>query len=110
MKKFILSAGLMLAAAVTFAGTPKGETELPAAKTSTQASMKWYPVTYDAAHPSGYIPSGTPVAVTGDQAAAENLDKCEEGSTYDCLRGFITPPSLPTSSSGDGQVTTDDRP
>ena len=110
MKKFILSAGLMLAAAVTFAGNPKGETESTAAKTSSEASMKWYAVTYDAAHPGGYIPSGSPVLVTGDQAAAENLRRCEAGSNYDCLRGFNTAPSLPTTSSGDGQVTTDDQP
>nr|WP_199078233.1 hypothetical protein [Pedobacter sp. ASV19] len=115
MKKVFFSAALLLGlTSISFADTPKGEAKDAKSETPTTSetgvTMKWYAVTYDAAHPNGYIPSGSTILVTGEQTDAESLRKCEEGTTFDCLRGFVSTPSLPSNSIGDGQVKTDDRP
>jgi len=111
MKKFILSTGLMLAAAVTFAGSPKGETkEATTTENTAGDQLVWYKVTYDAAHPTGYIPSGSTPVYSGDKAGAEALNECEDGSTRDCLRGFNSAPPLPSTSNGIDQVKTDELP
>jgi hypothetical protein len=105
---FAMALGL---SSLSFAVTPETTTPV-AAKSESKAglTLKWYVVTFDATHPNGYIPSGTPIAVTGDQSDAEMLDQCDPGSTRDCLRGFISTPSLPTNNNGDGQVKTDEQP
>lgn len=71
MKKFILSAGLMLAAAVTFAGNPKGETkDANAAESKTnEVTTKWFhfvgnATTSDIDDPSMYREEATPQCST----------------------------------------------
>jgi len=105
MKKVFFSALLMGFAAVTFAGTPKSENN--GATRSSDDDMVWYRVTYDASHQQGYIKAGEPIAFTGDQSGAAALGLCPVGNDLDCLRGYNTPPSLPTPNggAGDDQVT-----
>lgn len=96
-----------------FAGSPKNETKeanATEAKTSSKANLVWYPVTYDGAHMSGYIPAGTASVTTGDKSQAEDLGICPDGTNFDCLRGFDSAPLLPTSNAGTEQVKTDDKP
>ena len=51
---------------------------------------------------NGTIPFGSSVQFGGTKtlAYADANDGCS-GATNDCLRGFLTPPSLPTSDAGD---------
>jgi hypothetical protein len=50
---------------------------------------------------NGEIPSGASVMFGGPVtlAAADIADNCEGSNTH-CLRGFVSPPALPTSSNG----------
>jgi len=54
---------------------------------------------------NGIIPSGSSVQFGGTKtlAFADANDGCS-GSGNDCMRGFLTQPSLPTSASGDVQT------
>ncbi|XHR94286.1 hypothetical protein ACFJIV_29030 [Mucilaginibacter sp. UC70_90] len=113
--KLIPALAFMAIAAVSYAGSPKSEakdakpTEANTA-TTAGANLVWYEVTYDASHPSGYIPSGTAPAITGDKSQAQALGKCPDGTDFDCLRGFNSAPSLPTNSVGNDQIKTDEQP
>lgn len=109
MKKLLfLSVVALSSAFVSFAGNP----DKPAKPTSTSAETEtqsgttlfWYEVTYDASHPSGYIPSGTPLLVEGERAEAEDMSECSPGNVRDCVRGFSSQPTLPTSNPGTDQI------
>lgn len=111
MKKLLFSAALLMGAvAVSFAGMPKDSKSETANNTEGQvkAVYYWYKVTYDAAHPSGFIPSGTSMLLNGDETEARELEECDEGSQRDCLRGFDAAPTLPTNSAGQAQIKTDE--
>lgn len=116
MKKVILAAAFLMGlATVSFAGNPKESKEVnnetpTVSKTEAGVALVWYKVTYDGAHPTGYIPSGTPVSYNGERSGAEALEECEVGTNRDCLRGFSTAPTLPTSSTGSDQIKTDEQP
>lgn len=114
MKKILLSAALLMGlSTAVFAGTPKGEAKEPKkaeVSSNTSTNLVWYKVTYDAAHPSGYIPAGRAPEITADKAEAEELNLCPDGASYDCLRGFENPPTLPTNSAGSDQVKTNQQP
>jgi hypothetical protein len=107
MKKIILSAALLMAAAtLSFAGTPKGETKEAKTETPTEAkteagtSRLWYVVTYNATYPNGAILSSSDLY---DQGEISEIDSpCNPGTVKDCLRGFTTaPPSFPSQLAGD---------
>lgn len=69
----------------------------------TAASLYWYTVTYDAQHPSGYIPSSSSFYTQDDKANVSS--PCSAGITKDCLRGFASQLStFPSSSMGDDQI------
>ena len=75
MKKVLISSALMLAAAISFAGTPKGETkdanEPPSAE-NAGATVKWFHFTGDASDddqlndPSLYTSEASPTCPTNN--------------------------------------------
>ena len=102
MKKFILSAGIMLAAAVTFAGTPKGETKdantsepKEASATKTQAILYWFD------------------ADNGTYMGHSELSGCLNDGTKACQNGYtqVANPSNPQEpSTAPAQVDTERQP
>ncbi len=101
MKKYLLSIIAVVIAvglsAFTFENKPKAQ--------KTDDVFYWYFVDYTN-NSSGEIPLGSSVQFSGTQThqyAVDN-DGCM-GSAKDCMRGFSTVPSLPTSSSGQSQTT-----
>ncbi len=110
MKKIIFSVALLMGfAAASFAGNPKDSKSETFTQTTSNSTMVWYKVTYDAGHPLGYIPAGS-TSLADDRNEAEALEECEPGVTRDCLRGFNNAPTLPTGNSGDDQIKTDEQP
>ena len=65
--------------------------------------LYWYEVTYDAMHPSGYIPNSSAFYV---QAPKDQVSSpCPAGTAKDCLRGFASAlTSYPNSSPGSDQI------
>ncbi|WP_336834722.1 hypothetical protein [Sphingobacterium siyangense] len=105
MKKLILSAAtLMLASALSFAGTPetKGEAK-PEAKTEMKANTQ----TADVLH--WYSPSGTPVFRQSNTIDDEEMETapCERNKTG-CERGYrddqLNTPGVPSSGVKPGEI------
>ncbi|ULT38769.1 hypothetical protein KRR40_27245 [Niabella defluvii] len=91
MKKLLFSAALTMGfAAVSFAGSPKGNTKeatpTKAEATSQTQTLHWYQVTYNATYPNGAILNAGDYEDTGEKS--EIVSPCEPGNNQDCLRGF----------------------
>ncbi len=96
MKKLLFSAALIMgAAAVSFAGNPKGETkDANTAKTEAKAGNQlfWYDVVYDGAHPNGYVPTGS---IPSQEERSEAEDGCPAGEAKLCKVGYSQTQTLP---------------
>jgi len=100
MKK-IFFASLAVFAAVLFSAFIVPDQQPPE---DEKANYIWYRVVYDVDHPDGYIPEGAePEFVNVSKSSADAMDNCS-GTTADCLRGFLSTPSLPTEDPGDEQT------
>ena len=65
--------------------------------------LYWYEVTYDAMHPSGYIPNSSAFYVEAPKDQVQS--PCAAGAAKDCLRGFASSLSVfPNSSPGSDQI------
>jgi len=107
MKNLILSALMMGAAAISFAGNPKVEGK-DATTTRTEekagAQLYWYSVQYDASHTNGFVASSTtPVHAEREQMEGE----CTPGNDKLCQVGYSSPQSLPITdlSTSDDDIT-----
>lgn len=109
LSKLLATVALAMGSLSLFADAPKKEAkpETPAkteVKSDAQAGavLYWYEVTYDASHPSGYIAPGTPVFTHAEKGTFST--DCTPGDDIDCMRGFVSQPSLPTNNAGDDQI------
>lgn len=94
MKKYLSGLFAVLIAISLSAFTNKSEK-----RTSNLTDYYWYVVDYSV--PGGEVPAGaTPVfgGAKQTQAFAQANDGCDDIAQLHCLRGFISQPSLPTTS------------
>jgi hypothetical protein len=67
------------------------------------ASLYWYEVTYDAAHPGGTIASSSDFYTQSEKSQV--ISPCDAGTAKDCLRGFVSPlTSYPNNAAGTDQI------
>ncbi|WP_029274594.1 hypothetical protein [Pedobacter borealis] len=100
MKKVFFSALLLGFAVASFAGSTKTETK-------SGAILYWYKVSYDnPAYLNGYVKATEPLVAHDEQS---NFDSpCDEGTSRDCIRGFMSPVTSETDAPGTEQVKTDE--
>lgn len=108
MKKIIFSALLMGFVVVSFAGNPKDAKNTNGTEAKAKQNLVWYKVTYNATYPNGAVLSSADYVDEGEESQISS--PCDEGTQRDCVRGFSSAPSFPTTSNGDGQIKTDEQP